>query len=152
MKFIPKYLSFGFLLFFFCFCSCRDVKQMCHDEILKNFNTSIGNKDTALAVYFWRDASSYDFDRSVEEYTRMEVELEKIEFLIFKLYGTCINYDKRMGQIESLRVEFRNFTLKSIIQEMEKNGGIFNDDGKEGDYFYQTRSMDTIYDFLLKGN
>lgn len=150
MKSVVKHFFLvQFFLFFVCSCSDRKSEQKCHDDILKDLNTNIGDPDTALVVFFWNETMTHELLYSVVEYTRLETEFDKFNILMYKLYGTCSNYDKKIKQIDSLRKEFRNSNLKYIIGELEKNGGSFNDNTLEGYYFLQTKDQDSIYDFLI---
>lgn len=129
--------------------SCYYPKDSkCNDIKFIDYNTSIGDPDTSLLIFFWRDSLIYDFDASiVEEYTRLEVERENFNQLLYRIFGNCPEYDFKKAKIDSLSISYRKYLYTYVEKEAQANGGLI--ESIEFDYFYQTRYKDLCYNSLV---
>jgi hypothetical protein len=95
------------------------------------YNTSIGDPDTSLAIFLWKD-TSLSFDINREQYIRYGLEKKKIDNLIRTIYKDEFFLEKRMNSIFRNLDKFDNFIITTIYDNV-RNDTVFL--SMEVDYF-----------------
>ena len=80
---------------------------------------SIGNPDTALVLFFYKNSNNYSYDDQREEYIRWDLEYNNVKPLFDALFKEKSNYWVVVNQINKNRIKFlidgRNEVLKDYI-------------------------------------
>lgn len=114
----------------FTFCTATDIKDTA-------LYMSIGNPDTALAFFLYKDCYHYDHDLQKEEYIRWDREKDTLINLYKALFGSCPDYAARLEQVNANAMTF----LKDTRSEVSMNYKTYKavSDNMETDFLYEKR-------------
>lgn len=77
--------------------------------LLENYNTSIGNPDTSLAVFLYRNWKNENWEGNIEEYSRWDLEHDKILRLIKSIFNNEPDYEDaiiKLKEKQELFIEY----------------------------------------------
>ena len=136
-------IRFQMFILLFLTLSCNEYnKSKNNEKVVKRnsivntdwkdtYNTSIGDPDTSLAIFLWKD-TSLSFDINREQYIRYGLEKKKIDNLIRTIYKDEFFLEKRMNSIFRNLDKFDNFIITTIYDNV-RNDTVFL--SMEVDYF-----------------
>lgn len=137
------------LLVFALACSdAKQVKTVAGKGITDTATyMSIGNPDTALAIFMFRECYRYEYSLQREEYIRWETESEKIRPIIFSLFSKHEQYEQRTQQIDANELRFLNDARKEILM----SAGEFNAISDMMEFEYLAGRKDSALKVLMEG-
>lgn len=130
-----------FVLFFIVLSSCENNKPI-SDKIINSktiiykdwkdsYNISMGNPDTSLAIFLWKD-TSLDFEINTEQYIRYGLEKNKIDNVIRTIYNNDVLLKYKIQSISKHLDKFDKYVLSSLNDNI-RNDTVFL--SMEVDYF-----------------
>jgi len=151
---VYKNYSLLFFIPFLLYCGNNSVKSIkdssyIQKESIQPIDTClyirIGNPDTALVFFLWRDYLNNEFSSSIEEYSRWDLENKKIKKMILKLYHSDKEINQRLNLLEKKKKLFYNIMKDTISARFNRKINFLDD--LEFDYFYKKK--DTFYYNIL---
>lgn len=134
-----------------CALACSDAKQgkTVAGKGITDTATymRIGNPDTALAIFMFRECYHYDYPLQRESYIRWEAERGRIHPLIVSLFGTHQEFKQRSLQIDANQVRFLNDARRELAMSADE----FNTISDMMEFEYLTGRKDSVLKVLMEG-
>ena len=98
---------------------------------------SMGNSDTALALYAYRIIKQMDTTfEGEEEHIRLYNEIKKVKKNMLGLFRTDSSIDKILTQLDTLNIKFRKFAEIEVQKDLKQFG---QSDGRLGEFIYNLK-------------
>lgn len=84
----------------------------------------VGNPDTALAMFLYKNYKNFDPREQIIEYMRWDLEHEKIKPLLVSLYLKGNDKDPVLITLEKNRAAFYDTAVTTVLEEYKKLHGV----------------------------
>jgi hypothetical protein len=99
------------------------VHQMTEQE-KKELYMSIGNPDTALAMFIYESGEKFNYSSQREDYIRLDLEGEKIFKLYRYLYGDKPDYEAKLALCRANQRRFLEMARQEVKDNIKKYGEV----------------------------
>jgi hypothetical protein len=106
-------------------------KVNCNDKVdyarnlIKNFNTNLGNPDTSLCIFLYLDCDKKsDYKSNYIEYFRLYSEYENIMFLFTNLFSCMPDFKNKIHLLTKRKVEILKFSRNEVEKDYEIYGSV----------------------------
>jgi hypothetical protein len=101
---------------------------------------SMGNPDTALVIFLFKNCFSYDYDFQKEEYIRWDLEKHKQLPLFISMFENKSDFDIHLKQVEKNQRRFLLDARSKILSDYKKYYSIIDD--MEFEYLLKRRDSE----------
>lgn len=104
--------------------NCKDKVDYARD-LIKNFNTNLGNPDTSLCVFLYLDCDKKsDYKSNCIEYFRLYSEYESIMFLFTDLFSCMPDFKNKNHLLTKRKLEILKFSRNEVEKDYEIYGSV----------------------------
>ncbi len=84
----------------------------------------VGDPDTALAIFVFKECYNYEYDLEKESYIRWDLEYDKLQPLVDSLFQKRSDYSVRMKQIRNNRQKFLSDARSVVVSDAREYNAI----------------------------